>query len=69
MATFTLDQYNKITEAIAQGALIVKYADKTVQYRSLDEMIRIRNMMAEDLGLNTNSGGKKVFADFSKGTR
>ncbi len=53
---FTQTQYDAITDAIAQGALTVKYADKEVTYRSLDSMIRIRTMMAAELGIS--SGGK-----------
>jgi|GEM_PF-4409143 len=32
-----------LKEAISSGALRVKYADRDVTYRSLDEMIRIRD--------------------------
>lgn len=64
---FTQEQYDKLNEAIAQGALKVKYADKEVEYRSLDEMIRIRDLMAKDLGLFDQGNGGRVFASFSKG--
>ncbi|MDI3319982.1 phage head-tail joining protein [Pinibacter soli] len=63
---FTNDQYNTLVEAIAQGALTVKYADKEVTYRSLEDMIRIKNLMEADLGMS--SGGiKTTYASFSKG--
>lgn len=38
---------------IASGATQVSYEGKTVQYRSLDEMLRIRNIMQIALGLIT----------------
>lgn len=57
---FTQTQYDQISEAIAQGALTVKYNDKEVTYRSLDEMIRIRTMMAAELGLNTGVGKSRA---------
>jgi len=37
--------------AIASGATSVSYEGKTVQYRSLDEMLRIANIMAIALGI------------------
>lgn len=64
---YTQDQYNKLNEAIAQGALVVRYADKTVEYRSLDDMLRIRKLMADELGLNSQGNGGRIFAKFNKG--
>ncbi len=62
---YTQDQLNKLDEAISQGALRVKYADKEVEYRSLDEMMRIRELMRQELGLNTKS--RRVPVAYSKG--
>lgn len=62
---YTLDQLTAIEESIANGALIVKYADKEVTYRSLDDMIRISNLMKAELGLSSGNG--KTLASFSKG--
>lgn len=58
--TFTLEQYEALNKSIAQGTLTVTYGDKTVTYRSLDEMLRIRNIMATELGLNNTGNGRKV---------
>lgn len=63
---YTIDQLNRLEAAIAEGALTVKYQDKQVTYRSLDEMIRIRKLMRDELGLNGTSGGRRL-AGFSKG--
>ncbi len=63
---YTIDQLNALDAAIAEGALTVKYQDKLVTYRSLDEMIRIRKLMRDELGLNGTSGGR-LYASFSKG--
>lgn len=52
--------------AIATGARKVKYTDKEIEYRSLDEMIRSRNLIAKALGIS--SGSKRLSADYSKGT-
>lgn len=64
---YTLIQYQVISDAIATGALTVHYGDKTVTYRSLDDMIRIQTIMKNELfpELNPNNGRK--FASFSKG--
>lgn len=64
---YTQQQLAALEAAIAEGALTVKYADKAVTYRSLDEMIRIRDMMRDDLGLSAGSGGGVVYPSFSKG--
>ncbi|OHD34707.1 MAG: hypothetical protein A2004_00020 [Spirochaetes bacterium GWC1_61_12] len=64
---YTLEQYSALQAAIAEGALTVRYADKSVQYRSLDEMMRILKLMATELGLNSNNDGGRRYASFSKG--
>ena len=48
---FTIEQYHVLNKSIAQGTLTVTYGDKTVTYRSLDEMLRIRNLMGAELGI------------------
>lgn len=63
---YTIDQYNKLKAAIATGALEVKYADKTVKYRSLEEMTAILSMMAKELGL-VKRGKNYVYPSTSKG--
>jgi hypothetical protein len=62
--TFTQDQLTALDNAIASGALIVRYADKTVQYRSLTEMLTLRNLMKSELQQGAN--GRK-YAKFNKG--
>lgn len=44
----------------------VKYADHEVQYRSLDEMLRLRDMMRRDLGLS-DTRRDSMYPTFSKG--
>lgn len=63
--TFTTDQYEALNKAIAQGTLTVEYGDKKVTYRSLDEMLRTRNLIAAELGLTNKDNGRRV-AVFSK---
>lgn len=64
---FTQQQYDSLIAAIAEGALTVKYQDKLVTYRSLDEMLRLRALMRDELGINAPSDGGIVYASFSKG--
>lgn len=68
MATFTQEQFDNITAAIAEGALTVKYSDKEVTYKSLDDMIRIRSMIAKDLGLACKDDGQR-FARITSGLK
>jgi parvulin-like peptidyl-prolyl isomerase len=62
---YTQAQLAALEAAIAEGALTVKYQDKQVTYRSLDEMIRLRNMMRREMGHST--GARAVVPEFSKG--
>lgn len=57
-SNFTDAQLKKLEEAISTGALTVRYADKTVQYRSLEEMLRIREIMRKALGYVTGQSGR-----------
>jgi len=65
---YTLEQYSELQAAIAMGALVVRHNDRTVTYRSLDEMQRILRAMADELGMGaTTDNGKRRLASFSKG--
>lgn len=63
---WTQAQLDALDQAIAEGALTVRYQDKQVQYRSLDEMMRIRSLMASELGVKARSP-RRTYASFSKG--
>lgn len=65
---FTLSQLQALEEAIAQGALSVRYGDKQVTYQSTAEMLKVRDMIRRELGL-VESGAGRVYPGFSKGTR
>lgn len=67
MANWTIDQYNTLCDAIAQGAKAVKYADKEIVYRTFEEMDSIKRQMEVELGLdgnNTNNRTGRRIADF-----
>lgn len=48
---FTQAQIDALEKAIAEGTTRVKYQDREVTYRSLEEMMQILNMMKKSLGL------------------
>ena len=54
---WTQEMLTALEEAIAKGVLIVRYQDKEIRYRSLDEMMKIRNEMRKSLGL-VDKGGR-----------
>lgn len=67
---YTLTEYQALSAAIASGAQKVKYGDKEVEYRSLDDMIRLQIEMERCLfpENNTNRNNGRRFVSFSKGT-
>lgn len=65
---YTLEQLTKLEAAIASGALKVKYADKEVTYQSTTEMLKVRGIMRDELGLN-KVASRRALPSFSKGTQ
>ena len=72
-SAFTIENLELLEQAIVEGVKRVKYSDKEVEYRSLDEMIKLRNMMKKELCQNTSKtdkglfGGRRINAKHSKG--
>lgn len=64
--SFTQDQLTKLEAAIASGALEVRYADKTVKYHAMADMLKARDLMRLELGITSSSSGRK-YASTSKG--
>lgn len=63
---FTTQQYNTLCDAIAQGVTSVKYGDKSVSYRSLSEMLRVKDLMEAVLGIGNKKIRKKTIL-YNKG--
>lgn len=63
---FTQSQLDALDEAIASGTLKVKYSDKEVEYRSLREMMQLRDFMARKLG-QTSAAAARIYPTVSKG--
>ena len=70
MATFTQAQLDSLLAAIAEGALRVKYQDKEVEYRSLNDMLKLKQLMEDDLAAQageTTGGGRRTVAVYGSG--
>ena len=65
---YTQTQLDILDKAIAQGVTRVEFGDKIIEYRSLNEMLRIRALMAQELGLNTKNANR-TFGEFNKGLK
>lgn len=65
-----LEDLEALEEAIVKGIKVVRYVDKEVTYRSLDEMLRVRDMIRRKLGLDTDTKtggrGRRRLADYCK---
>jgi len=69
---FTQENLVALEKAITDGVLRVKYTDKEVEYRRLDEMLKIRNLMKKELngkkcGEPGLFGGRRITGRHSKG--
>lgn len=71
---FTLEDLKALEKAIGEGVRRVKYTDKEIEYRDMDEMLKARSLMREVLGLTKKCsnnkglfGGKRIVAKHSKG--
>lgn len=64
---YTLEQYQTLKAAIAGGELQVRYADRSVAYRSVAEMLQILRLMETEMGLNADTTGGRRLTSFTKG--
>ena len=46
---FTQQDLDKVEKAIARGEKIVRYADRNVEYRDIDELLRARDEIRNSL--------------------
>lgn len=53
---FTQDDLDAIDEAIATGESSVKFSDRTVTYRSTDDLLKARRVIAHQI--RRQAGGK-----------
>lgn len=64
---FTAADLVAIDAAIASGELVVKKGDRQVTYRSMDELVKARQMIADQVATATG-GLRHRLADFSDET-
>lgn len=64
---YSIEDLDNLKDAIKEGVLEVEYADKKVKYRSLSEMLRIKDLIEQELGLK--SKGARIFTKFNKGLK
>lgn len=60
---FTQTQLDALEAAIASGTLVVRTGDKSVRYHSLDEMIKLRDVIRNQL--NADAQTKTSRASFA----
>jgi hypothetical protein len=58
--SWTQTELDALDAAIAQGVLSYTINGKTVTYRSLDDMLRLRAQMQREIGLSTTQSAKRV---------
>lgn len=56
--TWTTEDLTAINEAIKGGHLSVSSGGRTVTYRSLDDMLKVRNLIRVELGLVGDDAGR-----------
>lgn len=65
-SVWTVEDLAALETAIGQGVKKVEYNDRTVEYRTLNEMLKIRELMKRSLGLHKRGG--RLLCGASKGT-
>jgi hypothetical protein len=63
--TFTPEQLAALNAAIAQGVRKVKYGDKEVEYRDLDEMLQLAGVMENQI--NNAGRSRRYYAQHNSG--
>ncbi len=58
---FTFEALEALEKAIAEGVRRVKYSDKEIEYRDMDDMLKARDLMRQRLGLKKKCGSKGLF--------
>ena len=68
---YTQQDLNALNSAIVSGHLRVEYDGKKVEFRSLSDLIKIRDMVAAELAPTSQSTAqqRQFYPSFSKGLR
>ncbi len=63
---FTQAQLDALDTALAQGALSVEYGGKRVTYRSLEEMLALREQMQRELAPTATAAQRRTVVTFQR---
>lgn len=63
---FTQAMLTAVDDALGSGELIVQYEGKRLQYRSVDELLKVRAAIRAELGATTDARGQTTLAEFSR---
>lgn len=64
MSSWTQTDLDKLEKAIAQGVTKVSYEGQTVEYADLDRMLRVRDLIRRELGVE--KGPRTTIARFTR---
>jgi hypothetical protein len=64
---FSQDQLTALEAAIAQGALSVRLADRTITYQSMGDMLKLRDTMRAELGVDAPTGSRGRIVNIATG--
>lgn len=65
---WTQSDLDAIDEVIASGEMTVKYRDREVTYRSMDDLLRARKLILAELGQASTFDRRRRLAKTTKGT-
>ncbi len=65
MASYTQQQLNDLRAAIAEGVTKVASNGRVVEYRSLSDMLKLKSVMEEELGV-TGAGRQRKYISFKR---
>lgn len=66
--SFSIDQLNALESAIAEGVLLVQYENRQVRYRSLEEMLKVRQLMLKQLNQHSHhTTNNRIYTSFDLG--
>ena len=63
---WSTEQLEVLEKAIAEGVTRLKYENKEVEYRSLEDMMKLRDIIRAELGI-VDKSGQRLYASYSKG--
>ena len=66
-SSWTQTDLDALEGAIKSGITHVQFADRSVTYRSLDDMLKLRDIIQKELGLTTSN--QTHYSMFRKGPR